>query len=476
MSEAERFSAKRTFAIIWLGQLVSLVGSGLTSFALSVWVYQQTGSVTRFMFVLLCALVPGIVIAPLAGALVDRYDRRLVMLLSDVGSALSTLPIGLLYISGHIEMWHIYVANACLSFFSAFRLPAYTAIIPTLFTKEQLGRANGLVQLGQAAGRISAPVLGGALLVGVGIQGVIFIDVASYVFAVATLSVIKVPRLRATEQEAEKKAPLLRQMAFGWNYLLERPGLLGLLFFYAAINFLVGMVSVLVTPLVLAVASAPVLGVVMSIGGLGMLAGGVLMSTWGGPKRRIHGVLGFMLLAGVAIILGGVRPSIVLFAVAAFGFFFALPIMNGSSQVIWQTKVAPEVQGRVFAISGMFAMSSLPLGYLAAGPLADRVFEPLLRADGALASSVGRIIGVGPGRGIGLLFILTGFMTIALVAVSYLYPRIRLVEDELPDMIGDAETGDDAKTDGSEEAAPGLNLGRPSFESAAEAEGSLNRP
>lgn len=463
----EKFSERRVFAIIWLGQLVSLCGTGLTGFALGVWVYQQTGSVTRFTFVLLCTLVPGIVVAPLAGALVDRYDRRLVMLWSDVGAGLSMLPLALLYAAGRIELWHIYVANACLSFFGAFRWPAYSAILPTLFTKEQLGRANGMVQLGQAAGRIAAPALGGALLVGVGLQGVILIDVASYVFAVATLAVIRVPRLSATGAAGKTRDSLQKQIVFGWNYLLARPGLLGLLIFYAAINFLVGMVTVLVTPLVLSVASAPILGVVMSIGALGMLAGGLLMSTWGGPKRRIDGVLGFMLLAGVAIVLGGVRPSVVLFATAAFGFFFALPIMNGCSQVIWQTKVAPEVQGRVFAISGMVAMSSLPLGYLAAGPLADRIFEPLMRSGSSLASAVGPLIGTGPGRGIGLLFVISGLLTIVIVVASYLYPRIRLVEDELPDMIGE-QSGE------GEDNAPGPRAEDARFDNLAEAEVSVN--
>lgn len=464
MAEVQRFSARRVFVIIWLGQLVSICGSGLTGFALGVWVYQQTGSVTHFTFVLVCTLVPAIVIAPVAGVIVDRYDRRLVMLCSDAGAALSTLPLALLYAAGRIELWHIYVATACLSLFGAFRFPAYSAILPALFTKEQLGRANGMIQLGEAAARIVAPLLGGALLVGVGLQGVIYIDVASYAFAVATLAVIRVPRLKTAGDEGKRRDPLRRQMVFGWNYLLARPGLLGLLIFYAAINFLVGMVSALVTPLVLSVASTPMLGVVMSVGAVGMLAGGVLMTTWGGPKRRINGVLGFMLLAGVAIVLGGVRPSLILFAAAAFGFFFALPIMNGCSQVIWQTKVAPEVQGRVFTISGMVAMSSLPLGYLAAGPLADKLFEPLMRSDSSLASAVGPLIGTGPGRGIGLLFVLTGLLTIVVVAVSYLYPRIRLVEDELPDMIDDKKSGDGKDT------PPGPPAEEARFENVVEAE------
>ena len=203
------------------------------------------------------------------------------------------------------------------------------------------------------------------------------------------------------------------------------------------VNFLLGTVSVLATPLVLTFASPEVLGTVLSIGGSGMLVGSILMSLWGGPRPRIHGVLGFMLLIGLAMMLAGLRPSPGLFACAAFLFFFSLPIIEGSSLAIWQTKVDPGLQGRVLAVRNMIAWSSLPLAYLTAGPLADHVFEPLLAAGRPLAGSVGQIIGVGPGRGMGLLFIVMGILTVLVTVAGSLYPRLRLVEQELPDASAD---------------------------------------
>ena len=161
------------------------------------------------------------------------------------------------------------------------------------------------------------------------------------------------------------------------------------------------------------------------------------MSAWGGPKPRVYGILGFSVLQGVVLFAAGLPPQVVILAAAAFLYFFSLPIINGSSQAIWQSKVAPDVQGRVFAVRRMIAWSSLPLAYLAAGPLADRVFEPLMAVGGPLAGSVGRFVGVGPGRGIGLLYIVLGTVSLLATVVGFLYPRLRRVEVELPDVVVD---------------------------------------
>lgn len=429
----------RVFILVWLGQCVSLIGSGLTGFALGVWVYQRTGSVTQFALISLFTTLPSIVVSPLAGALVDRWDRRWAMILSDSGAALSTLSIALLLFANRLEVWQIYLAMAASSTFSAFQWPAYSAATTLLVPKQHLGRASGMVQLGQAVAQIVSPALAGVLVMAIRIQGVILVDVATFIFAVLTLLFVRVPRPETTAEGALGKGSLLQEAAYGWTYIVARPGLLGLLILFAATNFTSGMIMVLFTPMVLSFASAAVLGTLLSIAGFGMLAGSLVMSVWGGPKRRVYGVLGFEYLMGVCILLAGAQVSIPLIAVAAFVGFFCSPIIIGSSQAIWQSKTAPDVQGRVFAARTMIAWSSLPLAYLVAGPLADQVFEPLLAAGGPLAGSVGWLIGVGPGRGIGLLFIVMGTLNILATVAGCLYPRLRLVEDELPDVIPDGD-------------------------------------
>jgi hypothetical protein len=190
--------------------------------------------------------------------------------------------------------------------------------------------------------------------------------------------------------------------------------------------------------MILDMTSPDVLGYLASIVGVGMLIGTLVMSAWGGPKRRIHGVLFFLFLAGLFTIGFGVSASLTIMAISGFFMMLVLPIINGSSQAIWQSKVAPDVQGRVFAVRRMIAWSIIPIAYVLAGPLNDRIFKPLLVEGGSLANSVvGQVLGVGPSRGTGLLFITIGILS-ALVALSgYLNPHVRNVEDELPDVMVD---------------------------------------
>lgn len=431
----------RVFGLIWFGQLVSIVGSGLTGFALGVWVYESTGSVTQLALISFFFTLPGIVLAPVAGALVDRWDRRWVMILTDSGAALSTLAVWLLLRVGQLEIWHIYIANTFSAVCITFQQLAYSAATTLLVPKKQFGRASGMIQLGPAMAQIITPALAGAFVVTIGIPGIVLIDFATFVFALLILFVVRIPKPKVTAAGREAKGTFLHEATYGWAYIKARPGLLGLTFLSAAMNFAMGIVLVLIVPLVLSFTDASVLGVVQSIAGGGMLLGALAMSVWGGPSRRINGVLSTMLLRGIILFLGGLQPSAFLIATVAFVFMFNMQITIGCIQAIWQSKVAPDVQGRVFAARQMVSWASSPLAYLVAGPLADNVFEPLLAINGPLAGSIGQIVGTGPGRGIGLLFIVIGILVVLITMASYLYPRLRFVEDELPDTIGDDVSG-----------------------------------
>ncbi len=306
-----------------------------------------------------------------------------------------------------------------------------------LVPKQHLGRASGMVQFAEATSRLLSPMLAGVLVVTIQIQGVILIDCVTFLFSLVMLLLVRFPEPKTTAEHEVKKSLQLREFIYGWTYITARPGLLGLLIFFAAINFLIGVVSVLVTPLVLAFATVNVLGTVLSIGGSGMLVGGLVMSIWGGPKNRILGVFGFTLSGALSIILAGLRPSVPVFFASAFIYYFGVSMINGCDQAIWQSKVAPAVQGRVFAVRSMLALVSLPLAYLIAGPLADRVFEPLLAPTGLLVGSIGKLIGVGRGYGIALLFIVVGILTVIASAFGYLYQPLRRLNHQLPDAIAD---------------------------------------
>lgn len=348
----------RVFLLIWSGQLVSLIGSGFTGFALGIWVYQHTHSVTQLALISLCMTLPVIVMSPIAGALVDRWDRRWTMLLSDCGAGLCSLILAVIVVTHQLEVWHIYVVTFANSVSRTFQLPAYTATTTLLVPKEQLGRASGLIYLGQSASQLLSPVLGGVLLLTIQIQGVILVDFATFLFAVVTLLSVRFPQVKPTKVDQASKKSLWHEVVYGWSYITARPGLFGLLIFLAINNFLTGTVGVLSTPLVLSFASPAVLGIVLSIGGGGMLIGSIMMSIWGGGKHLISSVFSFMLLSGLSIAIAGLRPSVSLFAFAIFLLFFGLPIVNGSIQVIFQRKVPADLQGRVFAFIGTVAGAS----------------------------------------------------------------------------------------------------------------------
>lgn len=431
----------RSFLLIWIGQVVSLVGSGFTGFALGVWTYQQTRSVTQLSLIALCSRLPGIVVSPLAGALVDRLDRGWVLILCQLGAAASILSMFLALLVGHLSLWHICLALTINSALGAFQWLAFSATITLLVPRKHLGRASGLVATGDSLGLLLSPLLGGVLLVLFQVQGIFLIDFATFIFAVATLLLVRIPQ-PFKNQHAPASESLLKEISFGCAYVMARPGLLGLLLFFACTNFLGGFLTVLTAPLILSFTTGPVLGMVLSIGGSGLLAGSLVMSAWGGPGRRMWGVFAFEILGGVCLVLAGFSPSARLVAIAAFFFYFSRPFINGCSQAIWQSKIPPELQGRVFAVRRVLAWSTLPLAYLLAGPLADHLFEPLLSERGALASSVGLLIGTGPGRGIGFLFMILGLLIVLLVSLAYSYSRLRLVEDEITDCLPEAVCGD----------------------------------
>jgi MFS family permease len=437
MTKSLAFRQMRVFLLVWFEQLVSVIGSGLTSFALGVWVYQRTGSVTQFSLILLSAILPSMLISPVAGALVDRWNRRWCMILSDSGAGITTVAIALLLATGSLKIWHIYLAVSLSSICKAFQLPAYTASTSSLVAKEFLPRASGMVKSAEVCAQIISPLLAGVLLAIVELQGIILIDFATFLFAVTTLLLVRFPNVVKTITVSEhEKSSLWREALEGWTYITVRPGLLMLLILFAALdNFVTGLVEVLLTPLVLSFASVTVLGTIQSIGGAGMLLGSLAMSIWGGQRLLISGIFVFDILSHLCILAFGLRTIPELFALANFILFFSLPLVNGWCDAILLRKVVPDIQCRVFATLNMICWSCIPGAYVVAGPLAERIFEPLMATNGLLAGSIGQIISVGPSRGIGLLFITMEILVIGVTVAVYRYPRVRFVEYELPDAI-----------------------------------------
>ncbi len=426
-----------TFLLVWLGQIVSLFGSSLTEFALGVWVYQTTGSITQFALISVFIHLPNLLISPLAGAVVDRFSRRGAMILNDIISITGTLILMGLVFSQRLEVWHIYVAVSVSSISGAFQWPAYMASIPQLVPMNELNRANGMVQVSRAIAKISGPTIAGILVGSIGIGSILIIDSGTFILGLMTLLFVRFPKVdhSTSQRKPFNFQQLWKETRSAWNYILIRPGLRKLLSFFAITYFTEGMLAILFWPLVLTFATSKELGLILSISGCGMLLGSVAVSVWGGPKNRMKAILWLVGLQGLCLCLGGFKPSVILAGIGGFGYLFARPFIVSSNHTIWQSKVPLELQGRIFSLQSVVERSLLILSHLTVGPLADRVLEPMMKPDGILADSVGKIIGVGVGRGTGLLFMLIGILNLVAVLVAYRMPRLRRVEKEIPDAI-----------------------------------------
>ncbi len=422
----------RTFLAVWFGQLISTFGSSMTGFAMSIVVFQVNDSVTDLAMVLLAANLPGIVLAPMAGVYVDRWNRRTVMVSADAAAAMATLGLALMLASGEIILWAVLVAVALSSVAAAFQEPAYSAAVPTLVPKEQLGRANGLVQLAPAVGILVSPIAAAAILVTGGIAAVLIIDFATFLVAVTTLLFVRFPDVRGEEGETPH---MWTEVKSGFSFLWQRQGLFVFLMMAAGLNFFLSIANVLWTPLILAYADEIAVGTALTAAGGAMVLGALTMSAWGGPRRRVLGMISMMAVGGMAVGLAGLRPSLGYAIAGGAVLMFLVPIVNGTSQSLWQVKVPLDMQGRIFSTRRMTATIATPLSFILAGPLADRVFEPLMTGSGALVDSVfGDIWGTGNGRGIGLLFGAVGLGLVLISVLGYAHPRLRHVEVELPDI------------------------------------------
>ena len=432
----DRFEGMFGFSLVWLGQFVSIIGSSMTRFGLTIWAWEATGRATALALVGLFSLIPMLVLSPIAGAVVDRWSRKKIMILGDLVAGVSTVFLLILYLLGKMEIWHIYLVAVVIGSGEAFQRPAYMAAISTMIPKKHYGRAQGMIGMVGSATGIIAPVAAGALLGFIGINGIMFIDIATFLFAVSMLLVVRIPQPAESTEGKKAKGNMWRESAFGFRFLLKRKPLLYLLMSYAVLNLVLTFAFSIQAPMILARTGTNelMLGTVQMFLGLGGVAGGAVLSIWGGPKKRIRGVflsvIGSMLLGPTLL---GIGNSLPLWAAGAFFVVFFAQFASGTSSVVWQTKVPLDVQGRVFAYRGMIASIASPIGMMLAGTLADYVFEPMMQTGGWGVDLFGRLVGTGPGAGMGLMMVLAGAVGVVLGLTGFIVPSIRNLEKLIPD-------------------------------------------
>ncbi|MDJ0573568.1 MAG: MFS transporter [Xenococcaceae cyanobacterium MO_234.B1] len=430
----------RIFLTVWIGQVISLFGSKLSEFALGFWMleqtYRDTGRISQFALIIFLIYLPKVIVSPIAGVLIDRWNRRSAMILSDGATCIVTLIIMLLALSDKLAVWHIYLAVTITSTFNAFQLPAYTAAIAQLVPPKQYSRANGMVQVSSGIAKIASPLVAGILMKLIALEGILTIDLITFFIAIFTLISVRFPTVKRMRKRRQVTMEgLLTETILGWKYIAVKPGLLKLLSFIAISYFSNGMLEVILWPLLYQPNSTERLGTILSIGGFGILVGSVLISVWGGAKNRVKTIMTCVAIQGIVILTASFKISLVIMALGIFVYLFCHPIIISSNQAIWQSKVPSRLQGRVFSLQQSLERGLAICAYSIAGPLVDGVLNPLMAENGLLANTIGKFIGgeIGQNQGIALLLLLLGILNLLTVILAYQEPRLRFLEKELPD-------------------------------------------
>lgn len=432
-----RFEGLGPISALWGGQLVSLVGTGMTRFAASVWIWERTESATAVSIYWALLFTPSIFLGPIAGTFVDRWNRKLTLVGADLGAGAATVALLALAAAGSLEVWHLYAAGLVASACEAFQHPAQLASMTTMVPRSQLGRANGIASTAQFGSGILGPAIAGATFGALGLAGILWIDVATFTAATLVLLFLRVPEPERTSGADEDRGSVLREMRHGFRFIGRRPSLTKLLLLFFGINVVAACFLGLIHPMVLARTGddSSVLGLVMAMTGVGGVCGSVAVSVWGCPRSKVDGILvgmATMGLLGVTVI--GLGRGAWVWSLGAFVSAATVPVINSSMRALWQEAVPPDLQGRIFGVLTVVAGSSFPLGMMVAGPLADGVFEPLLAVGGPLADGLAaRLFGTGPGAGMSLMMALVGIAG-ALVGLSgYLMRDVRRAEELLRD-------------------------------------------
>ncbi len=423
------------FTVVWLGQIVSVLASSMSQFALTIFVFEKTGSATALGLMQVFFITPFLLISPIAGVMVDRHNRKLMMMVSDLTAGLATLAVLVLQAFGLLHYWHLYIASVVYGLGNAFQWPAYSAAISTMVSKEQYGRANGMMSLIEAGPGVLAPLLAGALLPLIGLTGILFFDVATFLLAIGALLIVHIPQPPRTEEGQQGAGSIWKEAAYGFKYIFARPSLLGLQLIFFMGNLFSGIAFTLVSPMILSrtANNSSTLGFILSLGAGAGVVGGVIMSAWGGFRKRVHGVLGGWLWSGLASILIGLIGGVPVWAAGMILSSIVVPLVNGSNQAIWQSKVAPDLQGRVFSARRLIAWFTNPISPIIAGTLADFVLEPAMRTQSGLSLTFGWMVGTGPGAGMGLIIVFCGVLAGLVGLTGYFVPAIRNAESVLPD-------------------------------------------
>ncbi|MGM1047571.1 MAG: MFS transporter [Bacillota bacterium] len=416
----------RKFLLLWSGQLTSAIGSGLTSFGLGIFVFQQTGKASAMALVTLLAFMPSLLLSSYAGVLADRYDRRLLMVLGDSLSAIGLVYILICMLHGEAQLWQICVGVTISSVFSSLLDPAYKATVTDLLTEEQYTKASGLVQLAGSAKFLISPIIAGFLLTVSDIKLLLIIDICTFFVTVTSTLVV---RSGLASKTCEQAKSFIHEFKEGWRAVSKNRGVLVLVIITSVLTFFLGFIETLSIPMLLAFTDSSVIGTIETIVASGMLVSSVIIGFLPIKKGYVKILTIALFCEGMFMAAFGFREHIIWISVSGFLFFAMMPFANVSLDFLVRTNIDNSVQGRAWSLIGVISQLGFVAAYALSGVLTDYVFTPLLVNGGVLADSVGKIIGTGSGRGTGFLIIIAGMLLCVTSVILYNAKSVKKLEN-----------------------------------------------
>jgi DHA3 family macrolide efflux protein-like MFS transporter len=429
----------RTFYTLVLTQILSLIGSRMTGIGVGLWVFDQTGNTSPLLIAAFFAELPGMALGSFTGVLADKFQRRYVILLGDIGQAVGSIILLVSFLSDAFELWHLYLAMLIQGIFGTLQSPASQAAITMLVPENHRDRANGIKQIGFPLAGVVAPVLAGLMYNIGGLSGVIALDLATFLIAIAVVSRMVIPQPTQSEEGKEASENIWREMAGGWLFLKRRKMLLLMVAYLAFIYFLINGPLELAIPYFKTLVEADAtVGMLLGVMSLGAFAGALTIAIFGKMPHRIYVILGGFLLHGLFLIAFGIVRHPALLGISIFAVMFPLPLTGALFNTLLQTKTPPDMQGRVFAVTDQLFMLTTPLSFLLTGALIDDVLEPAV--DTNAWDSFTPILGNEAGAGMGLLFVIIGIIISAATLFIGMIAGIRHLETNLPTYETNEET------------------------------------
>ena len=403
-------SGMKKFLLLWIGELISSIGGGLTSFGLGVYVFQKTGSAAGMALVTLLGFLPTLLFTVPAGVLADRYDRRVLMMIGDGFSGLGILYIFLCMLRGEANLVQICIGVFISAIFSSLLDPSYRATITDLLSKEEFSKASGLVSLAGSARYLFSPVIAGLLLAYHDISLLLLIDVSTFFVTITTTFIVR--RGIKAKQPTEKQS-FLESMKEGWRAIHIEKGVFVLVLCSSLITLFLGTLQILVEPMILSFSDSKVLGIVETLCASGMLVSGILLGGFGIKKEYGKVLQISFFMAGIFMIGMSIFENLVSISIFGFFFFATLPFCNNCMDYLCRTNITDALQGRAWGFIGFLSQMGYVLAYAVSG----------LAADG-----LGSLSGMGVGRGAAMMIGISGVF-LSLVSVTFLrFPAIKELE------------------------------------------------